>query len=84
MNIFQTIVSPTLGVLEVAGAASGIPYAQGAGLALQIINTACNQVAIHKVGLIRVNFNHSLSPTQHCPIPVSANLRNLLIDAIRC
>jgi hypothetical protein len=61
MNIFQTIVSPTLGVLEVAGAASGIPYAQGAGLALQIINTACNQVAIHKVGLlIRVNDNHSL------------------------
>lgn len=59
MGLFQTILSPTLGVLEVAGAASGIPYAQGAGLALQAINTACNQVAIHKVGLIRIN-HHSL------------------------
>jgi hypothetical protein len=42
-------VSPTLGVLEIAGAMSGVPYAQGAGMALQAINIACNQVAIHKV-----------------------------------
>ncbi|KAG1837703.1 kinase-like domain-containing protein [Suillus subalutaceus] len=48
MSVFNTIVSPTLGVLEIAGAASGVPYAQGAGMALQAINTACNQVAIHK------------------------------------
>ncbi|KAG1832815.1 kinase-like domain-containing protein [Suillus variegatus] len=48
MSVFNTIVNPTLGVLEIAGAASGVPYAQGAGMALQAINTACNQVAIHK------------------------------------
>jgi hypothetical protein len=49
MGLFQTVVSPTLGVLEIAGAMSGVPYAQGAGMALQAINIACNQVAIHKV-----------------------------------
>ncbi|KAG1879420.1 kinase-like domain-containing protein [Suillus tomentosus] len=48
MSVFNTIVNPTLGVLEIAGAASGVPYAQGAGMALQAINTACKQVAIHK------------------------------------
>ncbi|OAX43799.1 kinase-like protein [Rhizopogon vinicolor AM-OR11-026] len=48
MTLFQTVVSPTLGVLEIAGAVSGIPYIQGAGMALQVINTTCNQVVIHK------------------------------------
>ncbi|KAG1749141.1 kinase-like domain-containing protein [Suillus paluster] len=48
MSVFNALVSPTLGILEIAGAASGVPYAQGAGMALQAINTACNQVAMHK------------------------------------
>jgi hypothetical protein len=55
MSVFNSIMSPTLGVLEIAGAASGVPYAQGAGMALQAINTACNQVAIHKVCFPRFN-----------------------------
>jgi serine/threonine protein kinase len=48
MSVFNTIVNPALGVLGIAGAASGVPCANGAVMALQAINTACNQVAIHK------------------------------------
>lgn len=55
MALLQTIVGPTLGALEIVGAASGVPYAQGASMALQAINTACNQVAIHKVCFSRFN-----------------------------
>lgn len=71
MSVFNGIMSPALGVLEIAGAASGVPYAQGAGMALQAINTACNQVAIHKVCFPRYNTYSNLShyylPAQVCP-----------------
>ncbi|KAG2149274.1 kinase-like domain-containing protein [Suillus clintonianus] len=73
MGLFNTLVSPTLGALEIAGAASGVPYAQGAGMALQAINTACNQVAIHKrksaqlahrcTSLLNLISEHAVGPT---------------------
>ncbi|KAG0706407.1 kinase-like domain-containing protein [Suillus ampliporus] len=73
MGVLNTLVSPALGVLEVAGAASGVPYAQGAGMALQAINTACNQVAIHKrksaqlalrcTSLLNLISDHAVGPT---------------------
>lgn len=81
MSVFNTIVNPTLGVLEIAGSASGVPYAQGAGMALQAINTACNQVAIHKVRFSRFK---TYSNLRHNIISVSASLPSLLTDALRC
>ncbi|KAG1778685.1 kinase-like domain-containing protein [Suillus placidus] len=84
MSVFNTIVSPTLGVLEIAGAASGVPYAQGAGMALQAINTACNQVAIHKrksaqlahrcTSLLNLISDHAVGPA-------SDEMRSSLEDA---
>jgi len=81
MTPFQTIVTPAMGVLEIAGAVSGVPYAQGASMALQIINTACSQVAIHKVCFSHANtcFNSTL-----IVMSVSASLPNLPTDAILC
>jgi hypothetical protein len=59
-------MSPALGVIEIAGVASGVPYANGAGMALQAINTACNQVAIHKVRFSRFNTYSSLRHRYLC------------------
>jgi hypothetical protein len=81
MSVFNTIVNPALGVLGIAGAASGVPCANGAVMALQAINTACNQVAIHKVRFPRISTHSSL---RHNIISVSAKLPNLLTDALRC
>ncbi|KAG1760062.1 kinase-like domain-containing protein [Suillus occidentalis] len=84
MSVFNSIMSPTLGVLEIAGAASGVPYAQGAGMALQAINTACNQVAIHKrksaqlahrcTSLLNLISDHAVGPA-------SDEMRSSLEDA---
>lgn len=84
MSVFNSIMSPTLGVLEIAGAASGVPYAQGAGMALQAINTACNQVAIHKrksaqlahrcTSLLNLISDHAIGPA-------SDEMRSSLEDA---
>lgn len=84
MSVFNTIVSPALGVLEIAGAASGVPYAQGAGMALQAINTACNQVAVHKrkstqlahrcTSLLNLISDHAVGPA-------SDEMRSSLEDA---
>ncbi|KAG2348604.1 kinase-like protein [Suillus weaverae] len=87
MSVFNTIVSPALGVLEIAGAASGVPYAQGAGMALQAINTACNQVAVHKrkstqlahrcTSLLNLISDHAVGPA-------SDEMRSSLEDAELC
>ncbi|KIK40942.1 hypothetical protein CY34DRAFT_806667 [Suillus luteus UH-Slu-Lm8-n1] len=84
MSVFNSIMSPALGVLEIAGAASGVPYAQGAGMALQAINTACNQVAIHKrksaqlahrcTSLLNLISDHAVGPA-------SDEMRSSLEDA---
>lgn len=84
MSVFNTIVNPTLGVLEIAGAASGVPYAQGAGMALQAINAACNQVAIHKrkSGQLADRCTSLLNLiSDHAVGPASDEMRSSLEDA---
>lgn len=43
------IIGPTLGVAQLAATLSGIPFAAGGVMVLQMINTACSQVSVHKV-----------------------------------
>lgn len=43
------IVEPTLGAAQLAATLSGVPFAAGGVMVLQMINAACSEVALHKV-----------------------------------
>ena len=45
----SAVIGPTLGVVQLATTLSGVPFASGGVLALQMINAACSQVSVHKV-----------------------------------
>ena len=44
-----TNVGPTLGTAQLAATLSGVPFAAGGVMVLQMINATCSQVAVHKV-----------------------------------
>ena len=47
--LMATNVGPTLGTAQLAATLSGVPFAAGGVMVLQMINATCSQVAVHKV-----------------------------------
>ena len=43
------VIGPTLGAAQLAATLSGVPFAAGGVMVLQMINAACSQVSLHKV-----------------------------------
>ncbi|KAH0830425.1 kinase-like domain-containing protein [Lanmaoa asiatica] len=43
------VIGPTLGAAQLAATLSGVPFATGGVMVLQMINAACSEVSIHKV-----------------------------------
>ena len=43
------VIGPTLGAAQLAATLSGVPFAAGGVMVLQMINATCSQVAVHKV-----------------------------------
>ena len=44
-----SVIGPTLGAAQLAATLSGVPFAAGGVMVLQMINAACSQVSVHKV-----------------------------------
>ncbi|KAF8558430.1 kinase-like protein [Imleria badia] len=42
------VIGPTLGAAQLAATLSGVPFAAGGVMVLQMINAACSQVSVHK------------------------------------
>ncbi|KAF9228621.1 kinase-like protein [Gyrodon lividus] len=43
------VIGPTLGVAQLAATLSGVPFASGGVMVLQMINSSCSQVSVHKL-----------------------------------
>ena len=43
------IIGPTLGAAQLAATLSGVPFAGGGVIVLQMISATCSQVSMHKV-----------------------------------
>ena len=61
------IIGPTLGVAQLAATLSGVPFATGSVMVLQMISGICGQVAVQKVSdlwndrlLLRLHCHHYL------------------------
>jgi len=83
--MLTSLIDPALGAFQIGATFSGVPLASGAVMLLQSINTACSQVAVHKVTSLLVYDDFQSLSHLCCAVSfvLRQSLRNLCKD-VRC